>query len=54
MGSWRFIIKAELGIMQLYGTFDELDDSFRADLVRRQQPQIGMLERLVSAPARKA
>lgn len=41
-------LKAELAIMQLHEKFDELRDSYWADLVRMQQQQIEMLERIVS------
>ena len=41
-------LKAELEIMQLHDKFNELRDSSWVDLVRMQQQQIEMLERLVS------
>lgn len=41
-------LKAELEILQLHEKFDELRDSSWVDLVRMQQRQIEMLERLVS------
>lgn len=41
-------LKAELEIMQLHDKFDDLRDSCWVDLVRMQQQQIEMLERLVS------
>ena len=41
-------MKAEMEIMQLHEKFNELRDSYWADLVRMQQRQIEMLERLVS------
>ena len=41
-------LKAELEIMQLHEKFDELRDSSWVELVRMQQQQIEMLERLVS------
>jgi uncharacterized membrane protein len=40
-------LKAELEIMQLHEKFNELRDSSWVDLVRMQQRQIEMLERLV-------
>jgi uncharacterized membrane protein len=40
-------MKAEMEIMQLHEKFNELRDSYWADLVRLQQQQIQMLERLV-------
>jgi len=42
-------LKAELEILQLHEKFDELRDSSWVELVRMQQQQIDMLERLVSA-----
>jgi len=41
-------MKAEMEIMQLHEKFNELRDSYWADLVRMQQQQIDMLERLVA------
>ena len=41
-------MKAELEIMQLHEKFNELRDSYWADLVQMQQRQIEMLERLVA------
>lgn len=41
-------LKAELEIMQLHEKFNELRDSSWVDLVRMQQQQIEMLERLVA------
>jgi uncharacterized membrane protein len=41
-------LKAELEIMQLHDKFNELRDSSWVDLVRMQQQQIEMLEKLVS------
>lgn len=41
-------LKAELEIMQLHVKFNELRDSSWVDLVRMQQQQIEMLEKLVS------
>src|SRR5437660_674327 len=41
-------LKAELEIMQLHEKFNELRDSSWVELVRMQQQQIEMLERLVS------
>jgi len=41
-------LKAEMEIMQLHEKFNELRDSYWADLVRMQQQQIEMLERIVS------
>ena len=41
-------LKAELEIMQLHEKFNELRDSSWVDLVRMQQQQIEMLERLLS------
>lgn len=41
-------LKAELEIMQLHEKFNELRDSSWVDLVRMQQQQIEMLEKLVS------
>jgi uncharacterized membrane protein len=41
-------MKAEMEIMQLHEKFNELRDSYWADLVRMQQQQIDMLERLVT------
>ncbi|MBI1762376.1 MAG: DUF1003 domain-containing protein [Acidobacteria bacterium] len=41
-------LKAELEIMQLHEKFNELRDSLWVDLVRMQQQQIEMLERLVA------
>jgi uncharacterized membrane protein len=40
-------MKAEMEILQLHEKFNELRDSYWADLVRMQQQQIDMLERLV-------
>ena len=44
-------LKAELEIMQLHEKFNELRDSSWVELVRMQQQQIAMLERLVSEDA---
>ncbi len=41
-------LKAELEIMQLHEKFNDLRDSLWVDLMRTQQHQIEMLERLVS------
>jgi uncharacterized membrane protein len=41
-------MKAEMEILQLHEKFNELRDSYWADLVRMQQQQIEMLERIVS------
>ena len=41
-------MKAEMEIMQLHEKFNELRDSYWADLVQLQQKQIEMLERLVA------
>ena len=41
-------MKAEMEIMQLHEKFNELRDSYWTDLVRMQQQQIEMLERLAS------
>jgi uncharacterized membrane protein len=41
-------LKAEMEIMQLHEKFNELRDHYWADLLRIQQQQIDMLERLVS------
>ena len=41
-------LKAELEIMQLHEKFNELRDSLWVDLMRLQQQQIEMLERLLS------
>ena len=41
-------MKAELEIMQLHEKFNELRDSSWVELVRMQQQQIEMLERLVA------
>ena len=41
-------LKAELEIMQLHEKFNELRDSLWVDLVRMQEQQIEMLERLLS------
>ena len=41
-------LKAEMEIMQLHEKFNELRDSYWADLVRMQERQIEMLERLIS------
>lgn len=41
-------LKAELEIMQLHEKFNELRDSLWVDLMRTQQQQIEMLEKLVS------
>ena len=46
-------MKAEMEIMQLHEKFNELRDSYWADLVRMQQQQIEMLERLVAEVCRK-
>ena len=41
-------MKAEMEIMQLHEKFNELRDSYWSDLVRMQQQQIEMLERLLA------
>jgi uncharacterized membrane protein len=41
-------LKAEMEIMQLHEKFNELRDSYWTDLVRMQQQQIEMLERIIS------
>ena len=41
-------MKAEMEIMQLHEKFNELRDTYWADLVRMQQQQIEMLERIVA------
>lgn len=41
-------LKAEMEIMQLHEKFNELRDSYWSDLVRMQQQQIEMLERIIS------
>jgi len=41
-------MKAEMEIMQLHEKFNELRDSYWADLVRMQQQQIELLERIIS------
>jgi uncharacterized membrane protein len=41
-------MKAEMEIMQLHEKFNELRDSYWVDLVRMQQQQIEMLERIVA------
>ena len=41
-------LKAEMEIMQLHEKFNELRDSYWADLVQQQQKQIEMLERIVA------
>ncbi|HST23383.1 MAG TPA: DUF1003 domain-containing protein [Blastocatellia bacterium] len=41
-------LKAEMEIMQLHEKFNVLRDSYWADLVRMQQQQIEMLERIVA------
>jgi uncharacterized membrane protein len=45
-------MKAEMEIMQLHEKFNELRDSYWADLVRMQQQQIEMLEQLVAEVCR--
>jgi len=45
-------LKAEMEIMQLHEKFNELRDSYWADLVRMQQQQIEMLERLLTEVCR--
>jgi len=42
-------LKAEMEIMQLHEKFNELRDSYWTDLVRMQQQQIEMLERIISS-----
>jgi uncharacterized membrane protein len=44
-------MKAEMEIMQLHEKFNELRDSYWADLVRMQQQQIEMLERIIQTVA---
>ena len=46
-------MKAEMEIMQLHEKFNELRDSYWADLVRMQQQQIEMLERLLTEVCRR-
>lgn len=46
-------LKAEMEIMQLHEKFNELRDSYWSDLVRMQQHQIDMLERLVEEICRR-
>ena len=46
-------MKAEMEIMQLHEKFNELRDSYWADLVRMQQQQIEMLERLMEEVCRR-
>jgi uncharacterized membrane protein len=46
-------LKAEMEIMQLHEKFNELRDSYWADLVRMQQQQIEMLERLLAEVCRR-
>jgi uncharacterized membrane protein len=41
-------MKAEMEIMQLHEKFNELRDSYWADLVRMQQRQIEMLEQIIA------
>ena len=41
-------LKAEMEIMQLHEKLNELRDTYWTDLIRMQQQQIEMLERLVS------
>jgi uncharacterized membrane protein len=41
-------MKAEMEIMQIHEKFNELRDSYWAELVRMQQQQIEMLERIIS------
>jgi len=41
-------MKAEMEIMQLHEKFNELRDNYWAELVRMQQQQIEMLERIIS------
>ena len=45
-------LKAELEIMQLHEKFDSLRDSSWVELVRMQQQQIAMLERLLMTESR--
>ena len=45
-------MKAEMEIMQLHEKFNELRDSYWSDLVRMQQQQIEMLERLLAEVCR--
>jgi len=45
-------MKAEMEIMQLHEKFNELRDSYWTDLVRMQQQQIEMLERLLAEVCR--
>jgi uncharacterized membrane protein len=45
-------MKAEMEIMQLHEKFNELRDSYWADLVQMQQRQIEMLERIVAQSCR--
>lgn len=46
-------LKAELEIMQLHEKFNQLRDSLWVDLMRTQQHQIEMLERLVAEDRRR-
>ena len=46
-------MKAEMEIMQLHEKFNELRDSYWADLVRMQQQQIEMLERIIQTTGGK-
>lgn len=41
-------LKAEMEIMQLHEKFNELRDSYWADLIRMQERQIEMLERIIA------
>jgi uncharacterized membrane protein len=41
-------LKAEMEIMQLHEKFNELRDNYWSDLVRMQQQQIEMLERIIA------
>jgi uncharacterized membrane protein len=45
-------LKAEMEIMQLHEKFNELRDSYWADLVGMQQQQIELLERIIQTIAR--
>lgn len=41
-------LKADLEVMQLHEKFNELRDQLLVDLMRKQEEQIEMLERLLS------
>lgn len=48
LNDYEVDMKAEMEIMQLHEKFNELRDSYWADLIRLQQQQIEMLERIVA------